>query len=331
MQGKILSEQSALARDYLIIERYVYVGIDVCMEWLDVYLHPTGQAFRVRNTPEGLKSFKRKLAGLDVKLIVMEATAKFHRLAHRVLHAAGYAVAIVNPLRSRLFAEAAGQLAKTDRIDARMLAIMGESLEPTAIAPTPEVLEALQELLHARDAAITEKTALSNRCGASELAFLKAEFKRRLKQIETHIERLNDEIERRVKADPALKRRYDLLLTIPSVGPVAALTLVIALPELGTCSAKAVSLLAGLAPLARESGQKIGERHIKGGRAMVRKGLYFAAVTATRFNPQLAEVYKRLLEAGKKPKVALTAIMRKLVVLANTIIAEDRPWRPIHA
>ena len=128
-----------------------------------------------------------------------------------------------------------------------------------------------------------------------------------------------------------LKRRYDLLLTIPSIGPVAALTLVIALPELGTCSGKAASLLAGLAPVACESGQKIGERHIKGGRAIVRKGLYFAAIAAARFNPQLAEVYKRLRQAGKKPKVALTALMRKLVVLANTLIEEDRPWRPIHA
>ncbi|HWG05723.1 MAG TPA: IS110 family transposase [Beijerinckiaceae bacterium] len=318
-----------MAQGYLIIERHVHVGIDVCMEWLDVYLHPIGQAFRVGNTPEGLRTLKRKLAGLDVKRIVMEATAKFHRLAHRVLHAAGYTVAIVNPLRSRLFAEAAGQLAKTDRIDARMLAIMGESLDPAAMAPTPESLEALQELLHARDAAITEQTAISNRCGASELTFLKAEFGRRLKQIATHIERLNDEIERRIKADPALERRYNLLLTIPCVGPVAALTLVIALPELGTCSGKAASLLAGLAPVACESGQKIGERHIKGGRAIVRKGLYFAAVAAMRYNPQLAELYKRLRKAGKKPKVALTALMRKLVVLANTILTEDRPWSPI--
>jgi transposase len=331
MQGKMSSEQSTMAQGYLIIERYVYVGIDVCMEWLDVHLHPTGQAFRVSNTSEGLKSLKRKLAGLHVKLVVMEATAKFHRLGHRVLHAAGYAVAIVNPLRSRLFAEAIGQLAKTDRIDARILAVMGESLEPTTIAPAPESLAALQELLHARVAAIAEQTALSNRRGASELAFLKAEFGRRLKQIAAHIERLNDEIERRLEADPALKHRYDLLLTIPGVGPIAALTLVIALPELGACSAKAASLLAGLAPVACESGQKIGERHIKGGRAVVRQGLYFAAIAAARFNPQLAKVYKRLREAGKRPKVALTALMRKLVVLANTLIREDRPWRPVQA
>jgi transposase len=201
-------------------------------------------------------------------LIVMEATAKYRRQPHRTLHAAGYAVAIVNPLRARLFAEAIGQLAKIDKLDARLLAMMGECLKPEA---------------------------------------------------------------RRLEADPAPKRRYDILISIPGVGPVAAIALVVGLPELGACSGKAASLLAGLAPLAGQSGASIGERHIKGGRRQVRTGLYFAAIAAARFNPQLSTVYKRLREAGKKPKVAITAVMRKLVILANVLIHEDRPWQPIHA
>ncbi len=307
----------------------VYVGIDVCKDWLDVYLHPIGQAFRVSNAPEGLKTLKRRIAAIPVELIVMEATGKFHRQAHRTLHAAGLAVAVVNPLRARLFAEAIGQLAKTDRLDARVLALMAQTLEPSAIAPAPEALEALQELARARSAAKAEETALSNRRGASQTAFLKAELGRRLKVLAGHIERLDAEIERRLGADAALKRRYDILITIPGVGPVAALALVIGLPELGACSAKAAALLAGLAPLARDSGAKAGERHIWGGRAFVRTGLYFAAVAAARCNPQLRDDYKRLRDAGKKAKVAITAIMRKLVVLANVLIKEDRPWKPI--
>jgi transposase len=304
MQGQKSPERSAQG---------VYVGVDVCKDWLDAYLHPIGQAFRVANTPEGLKAFKRRIVELSVEMIVMEATGKFHRQAHRTLHAAGFAVAVVNPLRARLFAEAVGQLAKTDRLDARVLALMGQALEPSAIAPAPEAIEALQELARARSAAKADQTALSNQRGASQTAFLKAELGRRLKVLAGHIERLDAEIERRLGADSALKRRFDILLTIPGVGPVAALALVVGLPELGACSAKA------------------GERHIKGGRAFVRTGLYFAAVAAARCNPQLSDDYKRLRDAGKKAKVAITAIMRKLVVLANVLIKEDRPWTPIHA
>jgi transposase len=323
MQGQKSPERSA--------QPGVYVGVDVCKDWLDVYLHPVGQKFRVSNTSVGLKALKRRLAELPVELIVMEATAKFHRQAHRTLHAAGFAVAVVNPLRARLFAEAVGQLAKTDRLDARVLALMGQALEPSALAPAPEAIEALQELARARSAAKADQTALLNRRGASQTAFLKAELGRRLKVLAGHIERLDAEIERRIGADPALKRRYDIVLTIPGVGPVAAVALVIGLPELGACSGKAASLLAGLAPLARDSGVKAGERHIWGGRAFVRTGLYFAAVAATTCNPQLREDYQRLRDAGKKAKVAITAIMRKLIVLANVLIKEDRPWQPIHA
>ncbi len=323
MQGQKSPERSAMTE--------VYVGVDVCKEWLDVYLHPIGRTLRVPNAPEGLRTLGRALKKVAVASVVMEPTAKYHRLAHRTLHAQGFAIAIVNPLRSRAFAEAIGQLAKTDRIDARTLALMGQALEPTTGAPAPEALEALQELLHARAAAIADQTALSNQRGASQTAFLKTELARRLKALGGHIERLDAEIERRIAADPTLKRRYDILITIPGVGPIAARALVVGMPELGACSGKAAALLAGLAPLARDSGDKAGERHIKGGRAFVRTSIYFAALTAARFNPQLRDDYQRLIAAGKEAKVAITAIMRKLVVLANVLIKEDRPWTPIHA
>ena len=205
--------------------------------------------------------------------------------------------------------------------------------KPSSPARSPLRLKRLRRCRNwrARSAAKADQTALSNQHSASQTAFLKAELGRRLKTLTGHIERLDAEIERRLGADPALKRRFDILITIPGVGPVAALALVVGLPELGACSAKAATLLAGLAPLACDSGEKAGERHIKGGRAFVRTGLYFAAIAAARFNPQLSDDYKRLRNAGKKAKVAITAIMRKLVVLANVLIKEDRPWKPIHA
>lgn len=326
MQGKSLRERSA--------ESGVYVGIDVCKDWLDVHVHPLGRRLRVANSRDGLKRLKRQLCGLTVELVVMEATGKYHRQAHRTLHAAGLPVAIVNPLRSRLFAEAVGALAKTDAVDARLLAILGESLAPAAQPPAPEHLEALGELLSARQAATAEASALANRLGASTTAFLKAELKRRLASLKGHIARLDAEIARRIASDAMLARRHAIVSSVPGIGPVAAATLIVALSELGMCSNKAAALLAGLAPIAADSGERTGERHIRGGRAQVRSALYMAALAASRFNPDLTAFYRRLRAAGKKPKVALTAVMRKLAVLANTLIREDRLWQPkppIHA
>lgn len=326
MQGKSLRERSA--------KPPVYVGIDVCKDWLDVHVHPLGRSLRVANSRDGLKRLRRELSNVAVELVVMEATGKYHRQAHRTLHAAGWPVAIVNPLRSRLFAEATGRLAKTDTIDARLLAILGESLAPEAQPPAPEALEELQELVAARQAAAAEATALVNRLGASATAFLKTELRRRIKSLQGHIARLEAEIEGRIAADPRLQRRYAIVRSIPGIGPVAATMLIIGLCELGACSNRAAALLAGLAPIAADSGERRGERHIRGGRAPVQNALYMAAVTASRFNPHLATFYRRLIAAGKKPKVALTAVMRKLVVLANTLLREDRPWQPqppIHA
>ena len=320
MQGKVSPDPSA--------EGPVYVGIDVCKDWLDVYLHPVGRKLRVANDRDGLKALKRALRPHAVALVVMEATGKYHRWAHRTLHTAGLRVAVMNPLRSRLFAEATGTLAKTDAVDARLLAILGAGLAPGATAPAPEALEALRELVRARSAATAEATALVNRHHASQVTFLRAELKRRIDSLRRHIVRLTAEIDRRIAADPVLARRHAVLMSIPGVGPAVATTLLVDLAELGDCSAKAASLIAGLAPIACDSGERTGERHIKGGRATVRTALYMAALSAARRNPDLAAFYKRLREAGKKPKVALVAVMRKLAILANTLIKNDRLWQP---
>ena len=320
MQGKIVSEHSAAEP--------VYVGIDVCKERLDVHVHTIGQRLSVANDRAGLKRLTRALAGRAVTLVVMEATGKFHRQAQRSLTQAGFPVAVVNPRRARLFAEATGALAKTDRIDARMLALMGAALDPQVRPAAPEQVEALQELVRARSAATEELTGLKNRRGAAQTRFLKAELGRQIGNLDRSIARLTAEIERRIAADPALDRRRRILLSMPGIGPTVAAGLLADFAELGTLCAKAAASLAGLAPVARDSGDTCGQRHIKGGRKSVRNALYMAALSACRANPDLKAFYQHLCDQGKKPKVALTAVMRKLIILANTLIKEDRQWLP---
>jgi transposase len=283
---------------------------------------------RIANSKDGIRRLKRLLAGHAVALVVMEATGKHHRLTHRSLSQSGIAVAVVNPLRSRLFAEAIGTRAKTDRVDAKMLAILGDALGPQAMPPPSESLEALQELVHARNAATAERTALTNRRAASSTTFLKAEINRRLKSLDRHIERLAAEVAKRIAAEPALARRQEILLSIPGVGAGVAANLLVDLNELGSLDRHAAACLAGVAPFADDSGGLSGQRRIKGGRANPRRALYWAALSAARHNPDLNAFHKRLVENGKKPKVALTAVMRKLVVLANTLISQNRMWLP---
>ncbi|QPC90494.1 IS110 family transposase [Mesorhizobium sp. INR15] len=321
MQGKVLSEPNATPS--------VYAGIDVCKEWLDVYVHPTGQSFRVANDGGGLRRLKRRLGDLAVRRAIMEATSKYHRAAQRSLHEAGLVVAVVNPLRARLFAEACGQLAKTDKIDARLLAEMGVALNPAETVPPSLAMEALQEMIGARNAACAERIALINRLATLKSPFLRAELNRRLKALHSHIVRLEAETGRRISADPALARRYTILISIPGIGPITAATLLAGLAEMGTLNAKQAAMLTGLAPVAHDSGPRQGRRAIRGGRKGVRNALYMAALSASRYNKDLAVFAARLRKAAKPEKVILVAVMRKLVVTANALVTQDRIWSQI--
>ena len=318
MQGKIMSEHGAMGA--------VYVGVDVCKERLDVHMHPTGHSLSVANSRDGIRHLRRALDRAEVALVVMEATGKFHRQVQRTLSQAEVPVAVVNPARARLFAEARGTLAKTDRIDARMLAIMGQALDPQARPPAPARIEALQELVRARSAAVRDLTGLKNRRSAAQTPYLRAELRRQIGNLERSVARLTAEVERRIADDPALQRRHRILLSIPGIGPAVAAVLLADCAELGTLSAKTAAALAGLAPIARDSGHTRGQRHIRGGRRSIRNALYMAALSAARANPDLKAVFLRLRANGKKPKVALTAVMRKLIILANTLINQDRMW-----
>jgi transposase len=320
MQGKDASEQEAKCKSS--------VGIDVCEGWLDVHILPANQAFRIPNTREGHRTLKRRLKRYDVGLVAIEATGKWHRQLHRSLHAGEYQVRVVNPLRARLFAEGMGVLAKTDRLDAQMLAVFAGSLEGSARPPTPEAIEDLKELVQGRVSAVEEQTSLTNQLKSAQTVFLRRQLERRLRQIAKIIAEIEAEFLKRVKADEVLARRYQILLSIPSFGPVVAMTLLARLPELGGCNDKQISTLTGLAPWPDDSGLREGPRHIRGGRDPVRHVLYLAALSATRCNRDMKAFFRRLIGAGKLTKVALIAVARKLVVLANTLIIEDRLWLP---
>jgi len=320
MQDKELPEQQAMPE--------VYAGIDVCKERLDLYLHPAGISCSVANDVGGWRKLKRVMAGHKVERVVMEATSKYHRAAQRSLTAGGLAVAVINPLRARLFAEAAGTLAKTDAVDARMLALIAERLVPNAAPPMREAVQALQEIARARTAAVAERVAVAHRRACAESPFLRRELGQRLRTLDAHVLRLHAELERMIAADPQLARRYEILCSIPGIGALTAIVILASLDEIGQLDAKQVAALAGLAPFANDSGPRQGNRHIRGGRPDLRRALYMAALSAARFNPDCKRFHQRLRRQGKPPKLVLIAIARKLIVLANALVSQNRTWIP---
>jgi len=317
MQGKVITEDAMAA---------VYAGIDVCKERLDVYLHPLGEQFSVMNDAGGWRRLLRCLGRHAIERVVMEPTSKYHRAAHRHLVAAGIAVALIPPHRARLFAGAFGQLAKTDRIDARILALAGERLDPAVTAPPTPEEEALEELAGARGAAVADRTAIGNRLRTTSSTFLRRELTSRLKGIERHIERLEARIASMIAADARLSRQAEIIRSIPGMGPVNVLAILTGLKEIGRLNGKEAAALAGLAPVADDSGPRHGPRRIKGGRAALRRALYMAALSAIRCNAELKAFYRRLRDKGKPAKAALIAVARKLIVLANTLVSQNRTW-----
>jgi len=320
MQGKEASEQETKAKSN--------VGIDVSKDWLDGHALPSGEALRVPNSKDGIRKLKRWLARFEIALIVIEATGKWHRPLRRSLDAAAIPVAVIDPFRVRMFAKAQGILAKTDRLDARVLASFAVVMTPPRRPPAPESLEELKELVVARASAVDARTALKNQLSAATTTFLKRQLKRRIERSDRDIAAIEREILNRIKADEDLHRRYAILTSIPAFGDIVAANLVASLAELGSCSPKQIGMLAGLAPIANDSGNHQGLRVIWGGRASVRRILYLAALSAARCNPDMKAFYLRRIADGKPVKVALIAVARKLAVLANALVSQDRLWLP---
>lgn len=305
------------------------IGVDISKDHLDAHRMSDGASCRFVNDKAGQTAFIAWIGEPEAvhgARIVYEPTGPYHRAFERRLADAGCALVKVNPRQARRFAEATGRLAKTDRLDAAMLARMGALLELEARPVRSPVLSDLKDLHMAREALVKNRTAARNRAKNLTLPILKRHNAEQLRQIERQIAALENYIMALIKAEPELARRFDILVSIPGVSAITAFALIIDMPELGTLGNAQAASLAGLAPIARQSGQWIGRSFIRGGRANVRHALYMPALVAMRFNPQLKAKYDQLIAAGKPAKKAITAIMRKLVVLANALLRNGRKW-----
>jgi len=304
------------------------VGIDVSKAMLDVVILPLGEVLRVDNAASGWRRLIGRLRRETVAVVAFEATGGYERGLLKALNKARLPAARVNPNRVREFAKACGVLAKNDRLDALMIARFAQTLPPRLTRPDPAV-EALAELVTARRQISEDLTRTANQADHAASATLKRLFRRRLRALETDLKLIDLEIAKVVAKDPGLARKNALLQTAPGVGPVTSPTLLALLPELGQVAGRPIASLVGVAPFDHDSGTLKGQRCIWGGRQPVRNTLYMAALGAIRTKGSCFQVfYQKLIKAGKKPKVAIVAVMRKLATTLNAMLKYDQPWRP---
>jgi transposase len=300
-------------------------GIDVSKDRLDVVVLPDEQCFSAVNDAAGWAELIERLRGFSLAAIGIEASGGYERGILRSLIAAGFSVRLINPFKLRQFAKACGVLAKNDRLDARMIARFVATM-PTRPAQRNEAAERLAELLTARRQLSDEKVAAQNASKLLEDSMLQRLYRRRITRLEADIVLLDRRLAEIVAANAALAQRYELLTSMPGVGPVLAVTLLALLPELGQMSRRQVAALVGVAPYDFESGKLKGMRCIWGGRAPIRHVLYMAALIASRCNPALKAFHNRLKAAGKKSKVVIVAVMRKILTMLNAMVRDNAAW-----
>jgi transposase len=306
-------------------EPEIFVGLDVSKNWLDVAVHESVEGFRVGNTAAGIASLLERLRALKPSLIVLEATGGFEMLVVAELSRARWPVVVSNARRIREFARATGRLAKTDKLDARVLAHFAAAVRPPARRLPDEAEEQLTALLTRRTQVVDMLTVEKNR-----LVTVRAEMR---SSIEIHIQwliqnlkDLDQAIGDAVKGSPVWREKDALLQSVPGVGPITSATMLGMLPELGQLNRQEIAALVGVAPLNKDSGKKRGKRRVYGGRAPVRRVLYMATLAARKFNPRIKAFYELLLQHGKEKKVALTACMRKLLVILNAMVRTRQHW-----
>ena len=305
----------------------MFVGIDVSKDRLDVCRRPEGEAFAVARDGEGLAALIDRLQGARPELIVLEATGGFEQVVAAGLAGAGLPVVVVNPRQIRDFARALGRLAKTDRIDAEVIALFAERVRPQ-LRPLPdEQARELDALVTRRRQVIEMIVAEGNRARRLDIRRLKKRIDRHLGVLQKELTEIERELDDTIRKSPIWRETEDLLKSVPGVGDATARTLLAELPELGSLCRRKIAALAGLAPFNRDSGVFRGRRMIAGGRGSVRAALYMAALTASKHNPVIAVFYQRLLAAGKAKKAALIACMRKLLTILNAIVRNRTPWQ----
>lgn len=301
-------------------------GVDISKANLDVYCHPEGVSHQFTNDAKGHRALIVWLTPFEPDRVVYEATGPYHWAFERALAQAALPIARVNPLHARRFAEALGAPAKTDPQDAVLLARFGVTLQPQTTELVSPALQSLAELVAARRHLVKQRTAATNRSKILSIALLKRQARATLRQIESQLDAIDKQCRDIIQADTSLKRRFGILASIPGIGEITAIALIAGMPELGQMDEKQAAHLAGLAPITRQSGTWRGKSFIKGGRAHLRQALYMPALVAIRFNEPMMAKYKALTKAGKPPKVAITAIMRKMLVLANALLRDNRKW-----
>lgn len=304
-----------------------FVGIDVSKEWLDVACLPDGAQTRCRNDASGISTLIEQMQELRPSLLVLEPTAGFETEVVSKLVAAGLPAVVVNAKQVRDFAKALRLLAKTDRIDAKVLALFGQRVRP-AIRELPSAEQReLAELLDRRNQLVAMRAQEQTRLSTA-LAVAKPSLHEHIKWLSERIESLDVDITAKVRTSAAWKVKADLLKAVPGVGKVTIFTLLARLPALGQLNRARIAALAGLAPFNDDSGKRKGERHVCGGRLEVRNVLYMATLSAKRHNPTIRDFFARLTAAGKPFKVAMTACMRKLLTILNAIVRTSQPWAP---
>jgi transposase len=304
-----------------------FIGIDVSKLRLDVAAHASGEQFAVDNTEAGLKPLCDRLTARGPQLVVMEASGGYERLCVAALAQAGLPVVLVNARQVREFARATGIVAKTDRLDARVLAHFAAAVRPP-VRPLPdEQSQALDELLARRRQMVAALVAEKNRLGLVRTHLVKRTVREAAATYERLLVLIDRELDDLIKASPLWREKEDLLRSFKGIGPVSARTLLAELPELGLLNRKQIAALVGVAPVARDSGSWRGRRSIWGGRGQVRAVLYMATVTAMRANAQIRTFYQRLRQAGKPGKVALVACMRKLLTILNAMVRTHSHWQ----
>jgi transposase len=310
-----------------------YAGVDVSKGRLEVCVRRGRQAregehaFGVSNDPAGMQTLLGSLLAERPALVILEATGGLERPVAAALAAAELPIAVVNPRQARDFARATGRLAKTDRIDAQILARFAQAVRPAPRPIPEEEVQALAEITARRRQLVGMLTAENNRLGAATTKLVRKRLQAHVRWLEKELSRTDRDLEEAINESPTWRENEELLRGVPGVGPVVARTLLAELPELGSLPPKQLAALVGVAPLNRDSGAFRGRRAVWGGRATVRAPLYMGALVATRHNPQIKEFYERLLSAGKPRKVALVACMRKLLIILNAMLKNRTPWR----
>ena len=304
----------------------LFVGVDVAKAHLDIAVRPTGAQWRAANDEAGIAGVVAALQKLAPTLVSLEASGGWEQPLVLALGVAQIPTAVLNPRQVRDFAKATGQLAKTDEIDARVLAHFGDALRPDVRALPDAQSQALAALVARRQQIVAMLTAEKHRLGPAAAA-VRARIRAHIAWLQNELDALNTDLDRMIQDHPEWSGQQKLLKSVPGVGRVLALTLVAGLPELGKLNRRDIAHLVGVAPLNRDTGQRRGKRMIWGGRAHVRAVLYMATLVATRYNPTIHAFYERLCKAGKAKKVALTACMRKLLTILNTMTHNQTPWK----